>query len=115
MKIIHISEIPETGVSHNEEIKKKVFLEKGLVPHVMTFASATFKPGQSVETHKHDTMYEVFYILNGRAKFVVNGADLLLEAGNCVVIEPGELHSQTNPYDDNVTWLYFGVATDQAE
>ena len=27
-------------------------------------------------------------------------------------IEQGELHSQHNNYDEDVTWIYFGIATD---
>ncbi|MCK4744540.1 hypothetical protein KAS41_00555 [Candidatus Parcubacteria bacterium] len=54
MKIVHTNKIPEVSVGHNKNIKKKVFLEKGFVPQLYTFSSAVFKPGQSVDAHKHD-------------------------------------------------------------
>ena len=104
--------LPELGVSHNPDIKKKVFIKAGVVPKIMMFGSAVFKPGQSVELHKHDTMFEVFYIQKGKSEFVVNGKKMILEPGDCITIEPGELHSQNNPFNKNVEWLYFGVATD---
>lgn len=112
MKLVHTNQVPEVGVSHNEDIKKKVFLEKGFIPQLMTFGSATFKPGQSVETHKHDTMFEVFYIQSGKAEFVVENEKIEVAPGDCITLEPGEEHSQSNPFDENVTWLYFGIATD---
>ncbi|PQJ73425.1 cupin domain-containing protein [Polaribacter butkevichii] len=112
MKLTHTNSLPEIGVSHNTDIKKKVFIEKGVVPQLMMFGSATFKPGQAVETHKHDTMYEVFYIQSGKAEFIVNNKKMILISGDCITIEQGELHSMSNPFSKNVTWVYFGIATD---
>jgi quercetin dioxygenase-like cupin family protein len=105
-------EIPFVGVSHNEDIKKQVIIDKGVIPQLMTFGKATFKPGQEVEMHKHDTMYEVFYVLSGKALFIVNNEEIELTPEMCLTIEQGELHSQKNPFTEDVTWLYFGIATD---
>jgi mannose-6-phosphate isomerase-like protein (cupin superfamily) len=112
MKLVRTSQTPEVGLSHNEDIKKKVFLEKGYIPQLMNFSSATFKPGQAVESHQHLTMFEVFYLISGSADFVVNQEKITLNAGDCITIEPGEVHSQHNPYNEDVVWLYFGIATD---
>ncbi|WP_298474875.1 cupin domain-containing protein [uncultured Maribacter sp.] len=112
MKIVKTTELPELGVSHNPDIKKKVFIEKNEIPKLMMFGSAIFKPGQNVETHKHDTMFEVFHITSGKAEFTVNNKRFVLLAGDCITIEPGELHSQSNPFDQDVHWTYFGIATD---
>jgi mannose-6-phosphate isomerase-like protein (cupin superfamily) len=112
MKLTHTNNLPEIGTTHNKNIKKKVFLKKGEIPNITTFATATFKPGQSVETHTHETMYEVFYIQSGKAEFVVNDKKFEITAGDCITIEPGEKHSQNNPYDEDVVWIYFGVAVD---
>jgi len=112
MKLVRTSQTPEVGLSHNEDIKKKVFLEKGYIPQLMNFSSATFKPGQAVESHSHPTLFEVFYLLSGRAEFVVNQEKITLNAGDCITIEPGEEHSQHNPYNEDVVWIYFGIATD---
>jgi len=113
MKLVHTKTLPELGVSHNEAIKKKVFLERGIVPQLMMFGSAIFKPGQLVETHKHDTMYEVFYIQSGKVDFVVNDKKIVLSEGDCITIEEGEYHSQCNSYEVDVAWIYFGIATDK--
>ena len=112
MKLIHTNTLPEIGTSHNDDIKKKVFIEKGIIPQLMMFGAATFTPGQAVETHKHDTMYEVFYIQSGKAEFIVNDKKMIVVPGDCITIEQGELHSMNNPFSENVTWVYFGIATD---
>lgn len=112
MKLTKTFEIPFVGVSHNEDIKKQVIIDKGAIPQLMTYGKANFKPGQEVETHQHDTMYEVFYVLSGKALFIVNNEEIELSKDVCLIIEPGEPHSQKNPFTEDVTWLYFGIATD---
>jgi quercetin dioxygenase-like cupin family protein len=112
MKIIKTKEISGVGIAHNPEIMKKVFVENGEVPALTTFASATFKPGQSVEEHQHETMYEIFYITEGSARFTILDNATDVHAGDCIIIEPGEMHLMENPTDNDVTWLYFGIAID---
>jgi quercetin dioxygenase-like cupin family protein len=112
MKIVKIDNIQARGISHDPDILKKVLIEKGEIPHLMTFGEAVFGPGQSVEKHFHETMYEVFYITSGKAVFIVNGKSVDVVPGDCITIGPGEVHSQDNPFDEKVKWLYFGIATD---
>ncbi|MGC1514408.1 MAG: cupin domain-containing protein [Maribacter sp.] len=112
MKLVYERSVPEEGVSHNPAIKKKNLIKQGEIPKLMMYSTAVLKPGQSVELHKHDTMYEVFHIQSGSAMFSVSGKEYELGPGHCITIAPGELHSQSNPFDAEVTWTYFGIATD---
>lgn len=109
---INTHNLPWVGVTNEPEIKKKVFIEKGAVPKVTIFGEAVFKPGQSVDTHKHETMYEVFYITQGKAVFTIEGVETKVSEGDCIVIEENKEHSQKNPYERDARWLYFGIATD---
>ena len=111
MKLTKTSELPLQGVSHNPEILKKVFIEKGNIPNLMMFGSAVFKPGQEVSEHFHESMIEVFYVTSGKAKFVIEGEEYVAEKGDCVTIEVGERHAQSNPFDEDMTWIYFGIST----
>lgn len=113
MKIKNIANIPEIPANHQGEILKKVLLNKGEVPHLMMFSSATFQPNQKVEAHKHDTMYEIYFIQSGKALFVINDKEIQVKPGDCITIAPGEIHYQSNPFTEEVTWLYFGIATDE--
>jgi mannose-6-phosphate isomerase-like protein (cupin superfamily) len=113
LKINNIKDIPEIPANHQGEILKKVLLNKGEIPHLMMFSSATFKPNQKVEAHKHDTMFEVYFIQSGKAEFVINNKKIEVNKGDCITIAPGEIHWQSNPFQEDVTWLYFGIATDE--
>ncbi|MFC1649246.1 cupin domain-containing protein [Patescibacteria group bacterium] len=113
MKNRNLNKLNWKAVSHNPEIKKKVILENGEIPRITTFGKAVFKPGQSVEEHKHPTMYEVFLITCGKAKLFVSGEEMIVTKDDCVVVEPNEIHSQSNPYNKDVVWIYFGVATNE--
>ncbi|GGF77998.1 hypothetical protein GCM10011397_21240 [Wenyingzhuangia marina] len=112
MKLTHTNSLQEILTNHNANVKKKVFIEKGEIPQLMMFGSATFKPGDKVETHLHKTMYEVFYIQTGKIDFIINEKKITAVAGDCITIEPNENHSQQNNYSEDVTWIYFGIATD---
>ena len=112
MKIVDWNELPDLGVSHNAEIKKRTLINCGEIPQLMMYGTAVFKPGQQVDLHKHDTMFEVFHIQTGKAIFTISGKDYEVGPGNCITIEPGEIHGQKNPYEVDVTWTYFGIATD---
>lgn len=68
----------------------------------MTFGEATFKPGQSVPTHCHETMTEVFYIQSGKAIFSIEGVDTEVVEGDCITINAKEMHAQSNPFDRDV-------------
>lgn len=112
MKLVKTKELSEIGTSHDSDVKKKVFIGKDEIPKLMQFGSATFKPGQEVTAHKHETMYEVFLIQKGRIDFIVEGKKVTASEGDCITVEAGELHSQHNNYSKDVTWVYFGIATD---
>lgn len=111
MKHNSIKNIPKQGVSHNPAILKQVMLNNGEIPQITTFAQAEFQPGQSVAEHIHETMYEVFYILKGKADFIIEDQKITVKMGDYVVIEPKERHSQANLYAESVSWLYFAVAS----
>ena len=112
MKIVDWNLLPDLGVSHNPEIKKRALIGTNEIPQLMMYGTAIFKPGQKVELHKHDTMYAVFHIQTGKAIFIISGNEYEVSPGNCITIEPGELHVQRNPFDTDVSWTYFGIATD---
>ncbi len=112
MRYIKLEDIIETDVSHDPSIKKKIILEKNTVPKLMNLGKATLKPGQCTTKHKHNTMYEIFYVLSGKAKFNIEGKSFEIEKEQCILIEPRETHSQSNPYKKNVDLLYFGISTE---
>jgi quercetin dioxygenase-like cupin family protein len=93
MKLTSLEEAPFKPVSHDPQIKKQVLFGKGALPHIMAISHVEMNPGDSAVSHKHDDGYEVFYGLGGRIDFVVNGEDVPLTQGKCLIVEPGEVHS----------------------
>lgn len=109
MKFISFADVPETGVSHNPEIRKKVLLKKGDVPHLTNFSRSELQPGQTAIAHAHLDMFEVFLVESGTGSITVAGASRDFVAGDCVVIEPGELHEIANHSGEPLSLIYFGI------
>lgn len=58
------------------------------------------------EPHVHDSMYEVYFVARGTGAALVDGQPVELQAGDVLVVEPGEPHTFTNSSDD---YLHFVV------
>ncbi len=109
MKKVSLAAVPEEGVSHNPEIRKRVMLRKGDIPHLTNFSQARFSPGQTAAPHAHGDMVEVFFVESGSGVIIVEGERHALEPGTCIAIEPGEVHEVHNPGPDTLVLTYFGI------
>ena len=112
MKIRKKEDQTITVANHSESIRKTVLIENGDIPQLTNFGTAVFQPGQKVEPHQHATMYEVFYCTSGEIQFMIDGRDYVLKAGDCITIEPGEMHALENLSDEESHLTYFGIAHD---
>jgi len=54
------------------------------------------KPGESLGAHYHNEVEETFYLLDGSAKFLIDGVDYFGGAGDAFRLEPGEKHDILN-------------------
>lgn len=111
MKYKSLTLIPVTGVSHNTEIRKKVLIANGEIPHLTQLSRVILKPGQIATLHKHSDMYEIFNIESGKGKILVDNNEFRLKIGVCVVVEPGEAHEIENNSNDDLILTIIGVAT----
>lgn len=109
MKIINLQNLPLQSVSHNREIKKKVLLSMGDLPHLTNFSQAFFAPGQVATAHAHQDMCEVFLVTAGEGKMQVGDRELTLTPGVCVVVEIGEIHEIINTGSQELSLIYFGI------
>ena len=62
----------------------------------LNFALVQFMPGQDFRAHYHEVMEENFYILEGTVTIVVDGEPHILNPGQIIHIEPGEVHYVIN-------------------
>jgi mannose-6-phosphate isomerase-like protein (cupin superfamily) len=58
------------------------------------------------DPHVHDSMYEIYFIARGTSSALVDGQLVDLQAGDVLVVEPGETHTFVDSSDD---YLHFVV------
>lgn len=109
MKYSSLKDIDEIGVSHNPEIKKKVIIKNGQVPHLTQFSKVTFKKGQVADSHIHKNMYEIFNVESGRGEIIINDIKYSLDKGVCVTVDPGEKHEIINTGEGNLILTMIGI------
>ena len=113
MKLISLKDLPEESVSHNPEIKKKVMLRFGDLPHLTNFSQARFAPGQVASAHAHQDMCEVFFVESGSGFISIDGEKYPLLPGSCVAVDVGEVHEVVNTGTDELVLSYFGLRVEK--
>lgn len=111
MKLFHLQDTSTTTTSHQQKIKKKVLIEGGEIPQLTQYARAYLKPGQEVEDHAHQDMFEVFFVIGGQGELLVDGKRHHISQGSTFIIYPKEHHSLCNTGTTELVLQYFGVLT----
>lgn len=109
MNIVSLADVPAEGVSHNPDIKKRVMLRRGQLPHLTNFSQSSIAPRQTVGAHAHTGMFEVFFVASGEGRIKIDEEEYVLRAGTCVAVEPGEAHEISNTGATDLVLLYFGI------
>ncbi len=109
MKITNLQNLPLQAVSHNPEIKKKVMLSMGDLPHLTNFSQASFAPGQIAAAHFHQDMCEVFFVIAGEGTIKIGDRHHDLTPGVCIAVEVEEVHEITNTGSKELILIYFGI------
>lgn len=73
---------------------------KGRVCALMRLA-----PGHEVGRHRHEGDGEVFYILSGTGKYLLDGELVDVEAGDVLFVDDGEEHYLRNTGDGDLDYL----------
>jgi mannose-6-phosphate isomerase-like protein (cupin superfamily) len=60
------------------------------------------------EPHSHDEMSELYLVARGTSTALVDGETVMLQAGDLLVVEPGETHTFISSSQD---YLHFVVQT----
>eukprot|EP00979_Chaetoceros_neogracilis_P003708 scaffold656_cov271-Chaetoceros_neogracile.AAC.18 len=96
-----LAETPVHNTVHVDElgrpITKQQLLEPFVIPNLVGFSVATFLPGQP--PHSHETMHELFYIIEGRGIFQIEGRDVEVTPGTFLHMAPQEKHGIWVPKD----------------
>ena len=105
----NISEIEFTKSSHLGQLKKVIFVGSEMISSVTQVAYAELLEGEIIEEHLHDSMEEVFLVLEGNCEFCLDGVPQVLIKNSVIKIAPKIKHmikalTETKLY-------YFGVST----
>lgn len=90
--IIHEPDVSKRPVSHQTELVKNVILAKGIVPGLLQCATACFKAGDVIEPHVHESMTEIFYVIEGTACLEIESQKHSVYQGDTFVVSSGSVH-----------------------
>ncbi|MEO8116398.1 MAG: cupin domain-containing protein [Bacteroidota bacterium] len=94
--------------------EKFVFLKNGDSNTDLTqFAYGKFQPGETCETHIHETMEEFFFFLEGTGEYIVDGEIIPLLKGVFLRIPAKTPHTLKANGNQPLEFVYFGIATQQ--
>lgn len=79
-----------------------------MVSSVTQVAYAELGEGEIVADHSHESMEEVFLVLDGECEFSLNGVLHILTKGSVIKISPNIMHNLRAI--SNTRLYYFGVA-----
>lgn len=68
-----------------------------------------YEPLGKVASHYHKQQTEVFYTISGKAEWNIDGQFFITESGDCIVIEPGEVHAIKNPLNKEWHFIAFKI------
>jgi len=76
---------------------------------VIRFVSlAHLKPGLRYEAHAHDDHEEIYYIIKGKGKILIDGEERSIRDGDCIYIGVNSMHQIINDSDEIIELLAFG-------
>lgn len=115
--IIRFASLPALPASHedpkNPGVLKKILISaKDVAPgHVQMINWCTLLPNKSFRPHYHETMDEIFIMLSGKVKMVIDNDVIMLQKRDTVIIEKNRVHSMINPGSKIVEYIAIGVST----
>ncbi len=70
-----------------------------------SLAEATVPVGGATDEHYHPVAEELYFFQGGRGRLRVSGEERDVHPGDCVLIEPGEIHKLVNTGDEPLQLL----------
>ncbi len=108
--IKHISELSYLKTNHKQGKRKVFLLNEELKNSLTQIALGFLEKGEAIESHKHPSMWEYFYIIAGKGKITIKDQAYLLCAGHFFEISPNTYHALSADTFDNLEFLYWGVS-----
>ena len=90
--VVNLADCPTQPTRHGTP--KQVLLAGGVIPDVTQVAVATFPECVETDLHSHPTMYEIYFVLEGRATYTIGDDIVEVAPGTFLVVPPGVQHNQ---------------------
>ena len=116
MDIVRFQKVETRPASHEDPeapgVLKKVLLAREDLREgsVQMINWSTLLPGRTFRKHFHDNMEEVFVIVTGHARILVDDEEAEISEGDAVVIPAGRVHTMKNLGQGNVQFISLGIA-----
>ncbi len=116
MKIFRLQDLEWIPASHESpqspSVWKKVLLQKADLPEgrVQMVNWCRMEPEKAFRAHYHEDMEEIFLILKGQAKILVNGEEAEMGEGEAVILLPREIHQMKNVGGEDLEYLAVGIS-----
>ena len=99
-----------------ENYAKKILLyEKDIKGKIEEIMVAKFKPDTKKDPHYHKKMTEIFYILKGGGKIIVNKEELECHPGEVIICEPNDIHQVINDTDKSFEFLVMKIKWEKGD
>lgn len=102
--------IPKTDyqrkpTAHGENTIKEVILDKSHLPHLLQFAKSYFKKGDSLDSHSHDSMSEIFYVPKGKVRVIYGEVTFIANEGDSFYLKAKIKHRFD--FIEDTEFIYF--------
>jgi quercetin dioxygenase-like cupin family protein len=106
-QVVNIAHRPESGWSDTRGLLtwRRLFGGDDLPTDTMTMGVATLEPGGFLAAHRHAPA-EVYYVLEGRGRMLLDGIERDVEAGDGVFIPGNVEHGIRNVTTEPLRFLY---------
>lgn len=104
-----LDSIESEKTNHNSGTKKVLIKENESASNLTQAAVSKLKKGAIVEAHTHNTMEELFYVLDGDVSVTIKQNKFNCKKNTIIKIPPKTSHSMEALSD--VTFFYWGIAT----
>jgi quercetin dioxygenase-like cupin family protein len=71
----------------------------------LTLGRVVIRPGESNPSHRHPNCEEALYLLKGRLRHFMGGEEVVLEAGDTLVVDAGLPHHALNIGDEDADMI----------
>jgi quercetin dioxygenase-like cupin family protein len=107
--IKNLANLNWTDANHSGVLKKVCFVGEEFVSNITQVAYTELTKGVEVVNHTHNSMEEVFFLLEGVCEFNIQGVSILADNQSIIRIPINQAHSLRAISDCKI--FYFGVST----